>query len=82
MPKKLAPWPRPRLRADGATNEILAFKDWERNRTMFKNTKLTTLVMIVLAVMATVVATVGIYNARELRHADDSDTILFEHQPA
>ena len=45
---------------------------------MFKNTKLTTLVMIVLAVMATVVATVGIYNARELRHADDSDTILFE----
>jgi methyl-accepting chemotaxis protein len=45
---------------------------------MFKNTKLTTLVMMVLGTMAVIVAALGIYNSRELRKADDSDTILYE----
>ncbi len=45
---------------------------------MFKNTKVTTLVMMVLGAMAVTVAALGIYNSRELRHADDSDQILYE----
>jgi hypothetical protein len=45
---------------------------------MFKNTKVTTLVMMVLGTMAVIVAALGIYNSRELRHADDSDQVLYE----
>jgi methyl-accepting chemotaxis protein len=45
---------------------------------MFKNTKVTNLVMVVLGTMAIIVASLGIYNARELRKADDSDQTLFQ----
>ena len=45
---------------------------------MFKNTKITTLVMLVLGAMAIIVATLGTYNARELRKADESDQTLFQ----
>jgi methyl-accepting chemotaxis protein len=44
---------------------------------MFKNIKMTTLVMAVLAMLATIVATLGIYNSSELRKAAESDTILY-----
>jgi methyl-accepting chemotaxis protein len=46
---------------------------------MFKNTKLTTLVMVAMGAMAVMAASLGFYTTRELRNADDSDTILY-HQ--
>jgi methyl-accepting chemotaxis protein len=45
---------------------------------MFKNTKLTTLVMVVLATMAVIVGSLGFYNTHELRKVDDSDSILYQ----
>ena len=45
---------------------------------MFKNTKMITLAMLALGAMVVIVAVLGIYNAHELRKADDSDTILYE----
>ena len=44
---------------------------------MFKNTRMTTLVMMVLAMLVAFVAALGIYNSSALRRADESDTLLY-----
>jgi methyl-accepting chemotaxis protein len=44
---------------------------------MFKNTKVTTLVAISLGVLTVLLVSLGFYNARALRSADESDEILY-----
>jgi len=45
---------------------------------MFKNTKVTTLVMMALAAMAAMIAAQGVMGSRAIQQGDDSDTILYE----
>jgi methyl-accepting chemotaxis protein len=45
---------------------------------MFKNTKLTTLVMMALAAMMTLIAAMGIEGAHTIRQIDDSYTLLYD----
>jgi methyl-accepting chemotaxis protein len=45
---------------------------------MFKNTKMTTLVVLSLTAMAVLIAVLGFSSSRALRQADESDRILYE----
>jgi len=45
---------------------------------MFQNTKLSTLVVAVLATMALTIGALSLYNTLELRKADESDAILYQ----